>query len=290
MRISANVTNYSWPEGPAGLARQLTDLARAAEAGGLDTLWINDHLLQADPTAAPGERDMLEAYTALGYVAGATERIRLGAMVTAVSYRAPVLLVKAVTTLDVLSGGRAWLGVGAGYPGEAERLALPLPPTAERFDLLADTVALARHMWTGQTGPFTGTRLTVPDPECVPAPLTPGGVPILVGGAGERKTLRLVAEYGDACNLFDIPDGGVTLRHKLDVLRRHCDDVGRDYESIDRTVSTRLGPDESAEDFARRCTQLAEWGLGHAVVITPGAWTTDQLTILSRAAELVRGI
>jgi F420-dependent oxidoreductase-like protein len=287
MRVSVNITNYSWPGGPTRLSSDLVDLAQAAEQGGLDTLWLNDHLLQADPGAGPTERDMLEAYTALGFVAAATERIRLGAMVTAVSYRAPVLLIKAVTTLDVLSGGRAWLGIGAGYPGEAQRLALPLPDTSERFDLLEDTLALAKHMWAGQGGSFCGKALTVPEPECVPAPLHPGGVPILVGGAGERRTLRLVATYADACNLFDIPDDGVTLRHKLDVLRRHCEDVGRDITSIETSVSTRLEPDESAEDFARRCARLREWGLGHAVVITPGPWTSERLATLTRAAQLV---
>ena len=177
MKVSLNVTNYSWPDGPTQLASRLISLAAAAEDGGLDTVWVNDHLLQADPGAGPGERDMLEAYDTLSFLAGTTTRIGLGAMVSAISYRAPALLIKAVTTLDVLSGGRAWLGVGAGYPGEAERLALPLPPTGQRFDLLADTLALARHMWTGQPGPFTGKRLTVPDPQGVPAPPTRTGTP-----------------------------------------------------------------------------------------------------------------
>ena len=182
--MSLNVTNYSWPGRPSRLASRLTSLASAAEDGGLDTVWVNDHLLQADPGAGPDEADMLEAYDTLSFLAGTTTRIGLGAMVSAISYRAPALLVKTVTTLDVLSGGRAWLGVGAGYPGEAERLALPLPPTGQRFDLLADTLALARHTWTGQPGPFTGKRLTVPDPQCVPGPVRGGGVPVLVGGAG----------------------------------------------------------------------------------------------------------
>lgn len=287
MKVSLNVTNYSWPDGPAQLASRLTSLATAAEDGGLDTIWVNDHLLQADPGAGSRERDMLEAYATLSFLTGTTTRIGLGAMVSAISYRAPALLIKAVTTLDVLSGGRAWLGVGAGYPGEAQRLALPLPPTGERFDLLADTLALARHMWTGQPGPFTGKRLTVPDPQCVPGSVRRGGVPVLVGGAGERRTLRLVAEYADACNLFDIPDEGVTLRRKLDVLREHCDDVGRDYGAIEKTVSTRLGPEETADRFAERCARLAGWGLSHAVVITPGPWTARRLATLTSAARLV---
>jgi len=287
MKVSLNVTNYSWPAGPAQLASQLVSLARASEDGGLDTIWVNDHLVQADPGAGPGERDMLEAYGTLSFLAASTTRIGLGAMVSAISYRTPALLIKAVTTLDVLSGGRAWLGVGVGYSGEAERLALPLPPTRERFELLADALALAHHLWTGQAGPFTGERLSVPYPECVPGPVRPGGVPVLVGGAGERRTLRLVAEYADACNLFDVPDEGMTLRRKLDVLRQHCDEVGRDYHAIEKTVSTRLGADETADQFARRCATLAGWGLSHAVVITPGPWTPSRLGTLTSAARLV---
>ena len=193
---------------------------------------------------------MLEAYDTLSFLAGTTTRIGLGAMVSAISYRAPALLIKAVTTL-------------------------------------ADTLALARHMWTGLPGPFTGKRLTVPDPQCVPGPVRRGGVPVLVGGAGERRTLRLVAEYADACNLFDVPDEGVTLRRKLHVLREHCDDVGRDYGAIEKTVSTRLGAEETADQFAGRCARLAGWGLSHAVVITPGPWTARRLATLTSAARLV---
>lgn len=290
MKVSLNVTNYTWPDAEAdsaALVAHLRAVAKAADDGGLDTLWINDHLLQNDPGAAPTERDMLEAYTTLGFLAAATTKVKLGTMVSAITYRAPMLLLKAATTLDVLSEGRAWLGLGAGYPGEAEQLALPMPPVGERFDLLADTLALAQQMWAGKTGPFTGSVLSIGETECEPPPVRAKGVPVLIGGAGEQRTLRLVAEYADACNLFDIPDEGRTLRHKLEVLRAHCDDVGRDPIEVETTVSTRLSPDESAEQFADRCRRLEQWGAEHVVVITPGAWTPDRVDTLVAAANLL---
>ncbi len=290
MQISPSITNVTWPGGPSHLARALADVAVAADAGGLDTLWVNDHLLQNDPGAGPDDHDMVEAYTTLGYLAAITQTVRLGAMVSPVTYREPAVLIKAVTTLDVLSGGRAWLGIGVGYPGEAEAMGLPLPPTAERFERLRETLTLMAGLQRGDTGPFEGRHYRLAAPENVPAPLQPDGVPVLIGGTGEQKTLRLVAEYGSACNLFDIPDGGKTLRHKLEVLRRHCDEVGRDYDTVAKTVSTRLSPGESAAEFAERCTVLHGHGLEHAVVITPGAWTPATIGMLADAASLVHDL
>jgi alkanesulfonate monooxygenase SsuD/methylene tetrahydromethanopterin reductase-like flavin-dependent oxidoreductase (luciferase family) len=157
MRVSINVTNYSWPGGPPGLGAELARLARAADQAGLDTVWVSDHLVQADPTAAPGDTEMLEGYTTLGFLAAQTERVRLGTMVTGVTFRPPALLVKAVTTLDVLSGGRAWLGIGAGYQEEeAQAMGLPLPPVAERFERLEETLQIAARMWAGDDAPFVG--------------------------------------------------------------------------------------------------------------------------------------
>jgi len=278
MRISLSITNYSWT---GDLHAELVRIAQAVDEGGLDTLWVADHLLQADPTSTP-DSEMLEAYTALGFLAGQTRRIRLGAMVTGVTFRPPAVLVKAVTTLDVLSRGRAWLGVGAGYHGdEAQAMELPLPPTAERFESLEDTLKLALQMWQGDSSPFQGRRHRLERPVGNPLPLTRPHPPILIGGMGERKTLQLVARYGDACNLFDIPDGGKTIRHKLDVLRRHCEDAGRPYEEIEKTVSTRLNPGESADEFATRCATLQELGLDHAVVITAGPWTEEAVGVLA---------
>src|SRR5829696_4169735 len=180
MRISVTVTGFSWPGGPAALAHHLSDVVRAADESGIDTVWVADHLLQADPGSNP-DAEMLEAYTTLGFLAARSERVRLGTMVSAATYRPPALLVKAVTTLDVLSGGRAWLGVGAGYhEEEARRMQLPLPPVAERFERLAEALELAPQLWDGGASP---------------APITRPHPPILVGGMGERKTLPLVARH-----------------------------------------------------------------------------------------------
>ncbi len=291
MRLSLSVTNYSWPGGPQSLGAELSTVAGAADEAGLDTLWVTDHLVQADPTAPPADSDMLEAYTTLGYIAGRTEHIHVGAMVSPVTMREPALLVKAVTTLDVLSGGRAWLGVGAGYHGdEAEAVGLPLPDVAERFERLEETLHIAQRMWAGDTTPIAGRHYRLARPHGSPPPVQRPHPPILIGGVGERRTLPLVARYGDACNLFDIPDGGVTIRHKLDVLARHCADTGRPYEQIEKTLSTRLHPGESPDQFVRRCEYAAKLGIEHMVVITPGAWTAESLATLAAAVPATRDI
>ena len=289
MRVSIAVTNYSWPGGPDGLGSELARVARAADQAGVDTVWVVDHLLQADPTVSPEDTEMLEAYTTLGFLAAQTERVRLGTMVSGVTFRPPALLVKAVTTLDVLSGGRAWLGLGAGYHGEeAEAMGLPLPPVAERFQRLEETLRIAAQMWAGDDAPFEGRHYRLGRPAGSPPPIQQPRPRLLIGGTGERKTLRLVAQYADACNLFDIPDGGRTIRHKLDVLARHCADLGRPYEQIEKTLSTRLEAGESSDAFAGRCAAAAALGIEHMVVLTSSPWTTEALSTLAAAITTLR--
>ncbi|HEY0450627.1 LLM class F420-dependent oxidoreductase [Actinophytocola sp.] len=281
MRISLNVTNYSWP---SRIGTNVGAVASAADEAGVDTLWVSDHLLQADPTSSP-EKEMLEAYTTLGFLAASTQRVRLGTMVTAATYRAPALLIKAVTTVDVLSGGRAWLGIGSGYhEKEAESFGLDLPESkSERFARLEETLRLARHMWAGDDNPFVGSHYKLGWPVNNPNSVTRPHPPILIGGMGEKKTLRLVAQYANACNLPDIPDGGATVKRKLDVLAQHCETVGRSYDEIEKTLSTRWLPDEPAADFVQRCRGYAEWGIGHVVLITSGPWTPESVTTLGGA-------
>ncbi|MFF5076355.1 LLM class flavin-dependent oxidoreductase [Actinoplanes sp. NPDC000266] len=252
----------------------LRDLGRAADDCGLHTLWVADHLVQADP-AAKATDPMLEAYSVLCFLSAVTSRVRLGAMVSPVTFRAPALLVKTVTTLDVLSGGRAWLGLGAGYQAdEAEAIGLPLPPVGERFRLLEETLRLAAATWKGDT------PLSYPPPVARP--------PVLIGGTGEQRTLRLVAEHADACNLFDVPDGGATIRRKLDVLRRHCDAVGRDFGGITKTVATGLADGEPAAAFAARCAELRSYGMDHVVVITRGRPLTPRdVEVVAQAPGLI---
>jgi F420-dependent oxidoreductase-like protein len=283
VRISLSITQFSWTGGAAGLRSHLSRIAAAADAAGLDTVWLPDHLIQADPSSTP-DSEMLEAATALGFLAAQTERVRLGTMVAGVTYRPPAILIKAVTTLDVLSGGRAWLGIGAGYhEGEARAMGLDLPPVAERFERLEETLRLALQMWSGSDEAFVGCHYRLERPLSNPGPVSRPHPPILIGGMGERKTLRLVARYGDACNLFDIPDGGRTIAHKLDVLARHCEAAGRPYAAIEKTVSTRLEPGESSRSFAARCARLAALGIEHAVVITPEPWTEAAVATLTAA-------
>jgi F420-dependent oxidoreductase-like protein len=289
MRVSINLTNYSWPNSPQRLGPELARLVGAADQAGLDTVWVGDHLLQADPTAPPDDTEMLEAYTTLGFLAAHTRRIRLGTMVTGVTYRPPALLVKAVTTLDVLSGGRAWLGIGAGYQqDEAKAMGLPLPPVTERFQRLEETLEIATRMWAGDDTPFEGKHYRLQRPVGSPPPIQRPHPPVLVGGTGERKTLRLVARYADACNLFDIPDGGRTVTHKLEVLARHCDQLGRPFAAIEKTLSTRLEAGESTEGFVARCVAAAALGIQHVVVITPRPWTEDALATLAAAIPTLR--
>jgi alkanesulfonate monooxygenase SsuD/methylene tetrahydromethanopterin reductase-like flavin-dependent oxidoreductase (luciferase family) len=228
---------------------------------------------------------MLEAYTTLGFLAARTERVRLGTLVTAVTFRPPALLVKAITTLDVLAGGRALFGIGAGYEAdEAAAMGLPLPPVGERFARLEETLRIALQLWAGDTTPFAGAHYRLADPVLSPPPLTRPHPPILIGGTGERRTLPLVARYADACNVFDLPDGGATVRHKLGVLQQLCAEIGRPYDAIEKTISTRLAPGESAASFVERCRTFADLGIDHVGVITTGPWTDDAVATLAAAA------
>jgi F420-dependent oxidoreductase-like protein len=293
MRVSINVTNYSWPGGRQGqgLGSELAWLVGAADQAGVDTVWVADHLLQADPTVAPGDTEMLEAYTTLGFLAARSRRVRLGTMVTAVTFRPPALLIKAVTTLDVLSGGRAWLGIGAGYQQEeAKAMGLPLPPVAERFERLEETLQLATRMWAGDERPFEGRHHRLARPAGSPLPVRRPHPPVLVGGTGERKTLRLVARYADACNLFDIPDGGRTVTRKLEVLAGHCQQVGRPFEQIEKTLSTRLEAGEPTESFADRCRAAAALGIDHVVVVASRPWTEEAMATLAAAIPTLRQV
>src|SRR5690348_16077737 len=224
MKLGLHICDFTWDDGPTGLRRQLGDVATRAEQAGYDRISVMDHVWQIAPLGPP-EHEMLEAYTTLGFLAARTERVKLLTVVTAVVYRDPGLLAKAVTTLDVLSGGRAMLGLGAAWnEEESSGLGLFFPPTAERFERLEETLQICPQMWSGSDAPYEGKHYRLGRTLNVPQALSAPHPPIHVGGSGERKTLRLVAQYADACNLFPGPD----LQHKLDVLRRHCEDAGRD--------------------------------------------------------------
>jgi F420-dependent oxidoreductase-like protein len=284
MRLSISITNFSWPEGPAAIRANLASVAEFLDGTDVDTLWVADHLLQADPASRPDE-PMLEAYTTLGFLAAKTAALRLGTLVTATTFRDPALLVKAVTTLDILSGGRAWLGLGAGYNAdEARSLGLFLPPTGERFDRMGELLQLARRMWDGDESPYEGRYYRAEHPIGQPRPI--GRPPVLIGGTGERRTLRMVAEYADACNLFDIPNGESMIRRQLDALGRHCAEIGRSQQEIEHTITTALTPGESVDQLVERCRKLAGLGIQHVVVIARGRpWGITELGVVVAAAS-----
>lgn len=259
MELALHVSDFT-PFGPAaGIPAGLAATARAAEEVGFSTLTLMDHYFQMDQTA-PATDPMLEGYTTLGFLAGQTERLRLGLLVTGVTYRHPGLLAKILATLDVLSGGRAMLGIGAAwYEREHLGLGVPFPPVSERFQRLEETVLICRQLWSTDDGPFHGTHYDLAETVCEPGPLQAGGPPILVGGMGEKKTLRLVARHGDACNLFDA--GPEVVAAKLGVLDRHCEDAGRDPAAIARTVITGTDPLADLDAFLALARTYAELGI-----------------------------
>jgi alkanesulfonate monooxygenase len=279
MELGVHVADFTWPGGPSTLAKDLRNIAVTAEDAGFAKLSVMDHVWQIG-TLGPPEHEMLEAYTALGYVAAHTSRMQLLAWVTAVVYREPGLLAKAVTTLDVLSEGRAWLGIGAAWNEEESRgLGLPFPPTAERFERLDEALQICLQMWSDDESPYEGKHYQLARTLNVPQSLQRPHPPILIGGGGERKTLRMVAQYADACNLFPGPE----LSRKLDVLRAHCEELGRDYDDIQKTVMLRLDPGAHGENVDNLLSQLREFaGLGvtHTHGWVPNAAAIKPLEIL----------
>ncbi|MCU1492733.1 MAG: putative monooxygenase [Acidimicrobiaceae bacterium] len=263
MKLGLHVADFSWPDGPRSIGPTLARIAKDADEAGFSKLSVMDHLWQIE-WIGPPELEMLEAYTTLGYLAANTSRIELLAWVTAVVYREPGLLAKAVTTLDVLSGGRAWLGIGAAwYEEEARGLGLPFPPTAERFERLEEALQICLHMWADDDGPYAGRHYQLGRTLTSPQALTRPHPPILIGGGGEKKTLRFVAQYAQACNIAAGPD----VAHKLDVLREHCAAVGRDYEEIEKTVIMVLDPGPAGENvdaLLEQLQELAALGITHA--------------------------
>jgi F420-dependent oxidoreductase-like protein len=284
MRLGLQIPNFSWPDGPDALARTLREIAVAADEGGFASLWVMDHFFQIPPVG-PAERDMLEGYSTLAFLAAATRRVRLGTLVTGVTYRHPGVLVKTVSTLDVLSGGRAMLGIGAAwFEREHRGLGVPFPPLGERFERLEEALRIAKQMWSGEVTRFDGRHYRLAETLCVPRPLQRPHPPILIGGMGEQKTLRLVARHADACNLFAYA-GAPEVGRKLDVLRRHCDEIGRDFDTIERTTlgTVQLAPgQQSVADVIRSCRELARVGVQHAIVNLPNVHEIAPLEKLAK--------
>ena len=246
----------------------LRSVAATSEKLGFDWFVLSDHWFQMEIVGDVAD-PMPEGYTSLGYVAAATQRLHLGLLVTGVTYRHPGLLAKTVATLDALSDGRAILGIGAGwYEREHRGLGVPFPPLGERFDRLDETVRVCRQMWSDDTGPFDGEHFQLTETICSPGPMRPGGIPIVIGGGGERRTLRLVAQHGDACNL--IASGVDEVRHKLEVLDRHCDDVGRDPATVQRTVMVPFDVFTRDEPFDEELAAYGDLGIDLTIFVPYG--------------------
>jgi F420-dependent oxidoreductase-like protein len=259
MKLGLHYWNYSTPADPATIAPTLAETARIADQAGFSSFTVMDHYFQMEGMAQADE-PMLEGYTTLGYVAALTGRMTLGLLVSGVMYRHPGLLAKIVTTLDVLSGGRGRLGIGASwYEREQRGLGVPVVPVAERFERLEETLQICLQMWSDDNGPYEGRHYRLTETLCVPPPLTRPRPPILIGGGGEKKTLRLVARYADACNLFGTSPADVA--RKLDVLRAHCADEGRDYAEIQKTVLVMRPALADVDGFLNEVAEYAKLGV-----------------------------
>ena len=279
MKIGLQVPEFNGAGSAGLLGSKLAAVARTADEAGFDSIAVMDHFFQISMVGPP-ENYMLEAYTTLGYLAACTSRARLLTLVTGVVYRHPGILAKIISTLDVLSGGRAWLGIGAAWnEEEALGLGIPFPPVAERFERLEETLQICLQMWRGDESAFHGQHYQLERPLNSPPALTNPHPPIMIGGSGERKTLRLVARYAQACNLFPGPD----LARKLDVLRAHCEAEGRDYDDIEKTCYFTFDVGERGEKAGEVTDQLAglaELGFGMAIGAVADVWSLSPLEVI----------
>jgi F420-dependent oxidoreductase-like protein len=276
MKVGLQIRDFSTPRGPEGLGRELANVARTADDAGFEYIAVMDHLFQI-PVVGPAEKEMLEAYTTLGYLAACTSHATLVTLVTAAFYREPGILGKIVTTLDVLSSGRTWLGIGAGwYEQESRGLGVRFPSVSERFERLEETLQICLQMWRGDEEAYLGKHYSLERPLNSPQSLSRPHPPIMIGGGGEKKTLRLVAQYADACNLF----AGRDETRKLDVLRQHCEAVGRDYDTIYKTVYYYFDPSKGAQRMVDELGALAEAGFDAAIGAVANVWDVTPLEVI----------
>jgi F420-dependent oxidoreductase-like protein len=283
MRIGLQLPSFSWPGGASEIGARLAEIGRTADDAGFYSIWVMDHFFQIG-VIGPPEEPMLEGYSALNYLAGVTKRAKLGTLVTGVIYRYPGILVKTATTLDVLSGGRAYLGIGAAWnEPESRGLGVPFPPLKQRFEMLEEALQIAHQMWKDDRSPYDGKHYQLADPLNHPQPVSQPHPPIMIGGGGEQKTLRLVAQYADACNLF-ARMGSDVLRQKLDILRGHCEAVGRPYDAIERTAlnTVNLAGDDTPASIIAQCRELAGLGLQHIIFNMPNAHDLAPLETFGR--------
>lgn len=279
MKFGLEINEFDWPGGSQEMGSHLADIGRRAEAAGFDSIWVWDHFIQLRRWEDP----LLEGWLMLAYLAGVTEKIELGTLVTGVTYRHPAILVKQATTLDVLSGGRAWFGVGAAWnEREHKAFGLRFPPIAERFEILEETLRIAHRAWEGKTDAFEGKHVQLTEQMDSPTPVRRPHPPILIGGGGERKTLRMVAQYADATHQTTADPQ--VFRHKMNVLRAHCERLGRPFDEIERTCGLELkppaggsGPIAEASVLLERVDALADAGAQALFCVLPRLADTDSI-------------
>jgi len=291
MKIGLQINRFDYPGGSDKINENFKNIAVAAENAGFDSLWVMDHFFQL-PGIGDYTDPMLEAYTSLGYLAGITNKIKLGTMVTGAIYREPAVLINAVTTLDVLSGGRAYFGIGAGWNDqEAKALGLLDPLNSKRFDRLEDILKLVHQAWHDDRKAFSGKIYSLPEPIFNPQPVTKPHPPILIGGGGEGKTLKYVAQYGDACNLF--ANDTDMLKHKLDILRQHCKDVGRKYDEIEKTSLCHISSTDATkqpEKLIELSKQLSDFEISHIIIMADKDADPDSYSKLAKVVKTIHNI
>jgi len=285
MQIGLQIPSFKYPGGTAAIRPRLKEIVTTAEEAGFYSLWVMDHYYQIKGLFGQAYTDpMMESYTTLGYFAGLTEKVYLGAMVTGVIYRHPSVLMKMVNTLDILSGGRAYLGIGAAwYEDEAKGFGIRYPSTSERFELLEDNLQLAKALWANDETSFQGVHISAPAITNNPRPLSSPRPRILIGGMGPKKTLRMVAQYADACNFFERV-GKEKLQKALDTLKGHCERLGRDYDTIEKTSlgTVHLSADDTVDGVIRRIQNLSEMGFNHAIFNMPDVYKITPLETFAK--------
>ncbi|MDA0242472.1 MAG: TIGR03560 family F420-dependent LLM class oxidoreductase [Chloroflexi bacterium] len=285
MHIGLQIPSFKYPGGTAAIRPKLKEIVTTAEEAGFYSLWVMDHYYQIKGMFGEAYTDpMLESYTTLGYFAGLTEKAYLGVLVTGVIYRHPAVLLKMVNTLDILSGGRAYLGIGAAwYEEEAQGYGIPYPSTAERFEQLEDNLQLAKALWQSDETSFTGKHVSAPAITNNPRPLSTPHPRIMIGGTGPTKTLRMVAQYGDACNIGDWV-GAENMQKALDTLKGHCDALGRDYDTIEKTClgTVHLSGNDTVDSVIGRIKKLSDMGFTHAIFNMPDVYKITPLETFAK--------
>ncbi len=288
MKVGLQINRFDYPGGDKNISSHLKSIAQAAENSGICSIWVMDHFFQL-PGIGDYKDPMLEAYTTLGFIAGITEKVKLGTLVTGVIYRDPAILINAITTLDVLSNGRAYFGIGAGWNDqEATALGLTDPLHSRRFDRLEDTLKLTHQMWSNNTEPFEGKIYNLPEPYLSPQPVSKPHPPILIGGGGEEKTLRYVVKYGDACNLFAADMDG--LKRKLEIIKKYCLEIKRDYAEIEKTSLLRLSSSDIANNpelLITEAKKLHDVGINQIMIMASKDANPDSYNKLAKTIQQI---